>query len=92
MKTNLLEIPVTPEDFKATIETLLGHGAQRKFARFIGRDDTTVRRWVSGARKLPPEVPLILALMWERQRMGLPHDVNVERAMGEIINQNTADN
>ena len=92
MRQDLLEIPVTPEDFKASIEKLLGHGAQRKFARYIGRDDTTVRRWVSGARKLPPEVPLILALMWERQRMGLPHDVNVERALGEINHLGTADN
>ena len=48
---------MTPQEFKASIETIMGFGAQRKFARLLGRDDTTVRRWVSGARKLPPEVP-----------------------------------
>ena len=75
---------MTPQEFKASIETILGFGAQRKFARLLGRDDTTVRRLVSGARKLPPEVPLLLAMLWERHRMGLPLDVNIERAIGEI--------
>jgi len=75
---------MTPQEFKRTIELLLGFGAQRKFARMLGRDDTTIRRWVSGARKLPPEVPLIIALLWERQRMGLGLEMNIPRALAEI--------
>ena len=75
---------ITPQEFKRTIELLLGFGAQRKFARMLGRDDTPIRRWVSGARKLPPEVPLIIALLWERQRMGLPMEIDIPRAITEI--------
>ena len=75
---------ITPAEFKRTLELLLGFGAQRKFARLIGRDDTTVRRWVSGARKIPPEVPLLIALLWEREHMGLPMEVDIPRAFKEI--------
>lgn len=75
---------MTPQDFKKTIEALLGFGAQRQFARIIGSDETTVRRWVSGARKLPPYVPLVIALLWERKSAGRGLEVNIERALAEI--------
>lgn len=64
-------------EFKRIIEELFGFGAQRQFSKFLGRDETTVRRWVSGARSIPPEVPIILAMMQERLKMGYNPKIDV---------------
>jgi DNA-binding transcriptional regulator YiaG len=37
--------------------------SQRGFARLVGVDERTVRRWVAGAAEVPLWVPLLLGLM-----------------------------
>ncbi len=71
-------------EFKKIIEELFGFGAQRQFSKFLNRDETTVRRWVSGARSIPPEVPIILAMMQERVIMGYNPKIDVQRFIDDF--------
>lgn len=37
--------------------------SQRGFARLVGVDERTVRRWISGSAEVPLWVPLLLGLL-----------------------------
>lgn len=51
-----------PEKFLATLE-LLTDGNQSEFARLIGVDGRTVRRWVSGELLIPKPVQALIKVM-----------------------------
>lgn len=49
---------MTPDAFKAALRGL--HMAQTTFARAVGVNDRTVRRWASGESPVPPTVVVLL--------------------------------
>ena len=65
------EMDLNPKEFKKSIENVFGWGSQRKLSKLLGRNESTVRRWIAGSRAIPPEMPLILALLNERRQLGL---------------------
>ena len=47
---------MTADDLKREGRALFGNGWQTRLAEALGRDGSTVRRWVSGAVPVPPYV------------------------------------
>jgi hypothetical protein len=54
---------LTPAEFRKIGESLYGTGWQVKLARYLGRDDRTIRRWKTGESPVPKAV-----VTWMRQR------------------------
>jgi DNA-binding transcriptional regulator YiaG len=52
---------MTAPEFRAALGRV--GESQRGFARLVGVDERTVRRWVAGAAEVPLWVPLLLGLM-----------------------------
>lgn len=57
---------MAPEDLKIIGDRLYGYGWQTRLAEALGVDSRTVRRWVSGARKIPGPVAVAVVLLSER--------------------------
>ena len=47
---------MTRDELKTAGRELFGNGWQTRLAEALGRDGSTVRRWVSGAIPIPPYV------------------------------------
>jgi hypothetical protein len=52
---------MTPRQFQAAIDRL--GIPQTGWAKLTGRDPRTVRKWVAGTNRLPPEAAILLRLM-----------------------------
>jgi hypothetical protein len=52
---------VTPKQFQAAIDRL--GIPQTGWARLTERDPRTVRKWVAGTNRIPPEAAILLLLM-----------------------------
>ena len=70
---------MTGPEFKTVLKTVLCV-TQLEFARYIGRDENTVSRWVRGIHEIPGEVSTLIELMvqcrqklsaWNLHRIGL---------------------
>lgn len=68
---------MTPTEFRASLDLM--HMSQTAFARALGCNARTVRRWALGQTPVPSEVALILRLLAEVQRVG--GVVAVQRAL-----------
>jgi DNA-binding transcriptional regulator YiaG len=53
--------PVTASAFRRRLAAL--GLSQRGFARHVGANERTVRRWIAGEQDIPPWVALVLDLM-----------------------------
>lgn len=56
---------MTSSDFRDGLARL--EMSLREFARYVGADERTVRRWAAGEQDIPPWVPVMLELMERRQ-------------------------
>lgn len=79
------EMDLNPKEFKKSIENVFGWGSQRKLSKLLGRNESTVRRWIAGSRAIPPEMPLILALLNERRQLGLNGSIDIKRHLELIL-------
>jgi len=52
---------MTPTEFRAALARV--GESQRGFARRVGVDERTVRRWIAGIVPIPQWVPLLLGLL-----------------------------
>lgn len=52
---------MTADEFRAAL-TALGM-TQRWFAKYVGSNERTVRRWAEGTQDIPQWVPVMLALL-----------------------------
>ena len=55
---------LTPLDFRTALARV-GY-SQRAFARLVGANERTVRRWTAGTLDVPTWVPVLLGLMEQR--------------------------
>jgi hypothetical protein len=81
---------INRHQFRAAIEFLFGKwGGQRTFARLSGIHETTVRRYVSGARAIPPTVVLLLAYQYERWNQGFDPSIDAGGLIGRFMEEVT---
>lgn len=76
---------MTPYEFRAIGQRLLGPGWQTRLARLLGVADRTVRRWASGDSPIPEGLPADLARLeaagagWPRDRWLIATDPESQR-------------
>ena len=79
---------LTSEELRAAIVHLFGsHGGQRKLARMIGANDSSIRRYLMGTRRVPSWLVFIIAHLYERKRNGLPLEIPVEMVTSEMLDE-----
>jgi hypothetical protein len=77
---------MTSDELRAAIVHLFGaHGGQRKLANMIGANDSSIRRYLMGTRRVPTWLVFVIAHLYERKRSGLPLDIPVESVIAELL-------
>lgn len=86
------DITMTSEELRTAIVHLFGaHGGQRKLANMIGANDSSIRRYLMGTRRVPSWLVCIIAHLYERKVSGLPIDIPVDTIIRELLREAEAD-
>jgi hypothetical protein len=72
---------MTPDELRTIGEEIHGHRWQTALARDLDQDGSTVRRWLSAARRIPPPAERAIRLVLYLHRTG-QHETALRQIRG----------